>query len=104
MTAVVPSAFALAGSMLMALAIARPFRRAGARFATAPEPVGWPALVGASAGACDAAARTEIVVALATLQTPWSVAVLREAYEREADGAVRAAIAAALSSTQSLVT
>jgi hypothetical protein len=113
--AVVPAALALFGTALMAVAVFGRFRRpaeplllAPARPAPAlpPEPAaaGWPLLLGAQPGACDAAARIDLAEALGAVASPWSEAVLREAYEAESDGAVRAAIAAALSSTQSLVT
>ena len=112
MNVVIPASLALAGTGLMALAIFGPFRRSvepppvAATHAATPVPVaaGWPVLVGAAPAACDVPARIDIAEALGALASPWSEAVLCEAYESEADPAVRAAIAAALSSTQSLVT
>ncbi len=114
MNAVVPSALAVAGTALMAMAIFGPFRRetvdAGDETPSAAVPAppalnaNWPVLVEASAVACDAGARIDLADALGTLGTPWSESILRQAYESEPDPAVREAIAAALSSTQSLVT
>ncbi len=112
MNAVIPAALALAGTGLMAFAIFGPFRRPGEpqhraiapAAAFVPAATGWPMLVGAQPAACDVPARIDIAEALGALASPWSEAVLREAYEAEADPAVRSAIAAALSSTQSLVT
>jgi hypothetical protein len=115
--AVVPTALALAGTALMAVAIFGPFRRtastgeepaAPAAVAAgptlAPVTVAWPALVEASAIACDAQARIDLADALGALRSPWSESVLRQAHDSEPDPAVRAAIEAALSSTESLVT
>ena len=112
MNASVPTALALAGAALMAVAIFGPFQRAGADDAaeqTAPaaahtESTAWPQLVAASAVACDAAARIDLAEALGALQSAWSEKLLRQALEGEPDPSVRAAIAAALSSSQSLVT
>jgi hypothetical protein len=105
----VPTALALAGTALMALAIFGPFRRSARR--TAPEPVEtpaeaaqWPALVEASAVACDARARIDLADALGALQSGWAETILRQAYDTERDPTVRSAIASALSSSQSLVT
>jgi hypothetical protein len=109
----VPTALAVAGTALMAIAIFGPFRRpvhdqvptAPPAPASAPAPaVQWPALVEASATACDVPARIDLAEALGALRSPWSESVLRQAHDSEPDPAVRAAIEAALSSTQSLVT
>jgi hypothetical protein len=110
----VPTALALAGTALMAIAIFGPFRRpvrdpapSAPVVVPAPPPataVQWPALVEASATACDVPARIDLAEALGALRSPWSESVLRQAQGSEPDPAVRAAIEAALSSTQSLVT
>jgi hypothetical protein len=110
--AVVPAVLALSGTALMAVAVFGRFRRPAdlpsrlpiRAVPAAPAASGWPLLVGAQPGACDAEARIDLVDALRAVASPWSEAVLREAYEAETDPAVRGAIAAALSSTQSLVT
>ena len=111
MNAGVPTALALAGTALMAVAIFGPFRRPALdAHDSAPEPepapstAGWPALVEASAVDCDVPARIDLADALGALRSPWSESVLRQAHVSESDPAVRAAIEAALSSTQSLVT
>ncbi len=115
MNATVPAALALAGTALMALALFGPFRRSTAEpvEAAAPAPpavvpaaasAAWPALVEPSAAACDPQARIDLADALGALRSPWSESILRHAHDSEADPAVRAAIAAALSSSQSLVT
>lgn len=114
MNASVPTALALAGTALMALAIFGPFRRPvhdRAPDAVQPVPasqpapaVQWPALVEATATACDVPARIDLADALGALRSPWSESVLRQAHDSEPDPAVRAAIETALSSTQSLVT
>lgn len=101
MNASLPTAFALAGTALMGVAIFSPLRRSG-RDAVV-EPVGWPALVGVTDATCDAPARIDLVEALGALRSAWAVTVLRAAYESERDPAVRAAIVSALSSSQSLV-
>jgi hypothetical protein len=110
---------AVAGTALMAVAIFGPFRKpvdvesdAGAapvHTAIAangePDVAQWPALVEATAIACDAHARIDLADALGALQSSWAEAILRQAYETEPDPAVRSAIASALSSSsQSLVT
>ena len=65
----------------------------------------WPALVEATAVACDAHARIDLADALGALRSSWAETILRRAYETEPDPAVRSAIASALSSSsQSLVT
>lgn len=110
MNAAVPAALAVAGTALMAVAIFGPFRRSGAGADEAPSrngsgaAVAWPALVDASATACDVPARIDMAEALGTLQSAWAESILRKAYETEPDAAVRSAIANALSSSQSLVT
>jgi hypothetical protein len=109
--AVVPAALAVAGSALMAIAIFGPFRRtstdadevSGSRNGSSANAV-WPALVEASATACDVPARIDLVEALGTLNSAWAESILRKAYETESDAGVRSAIATALSSSQSLVT
>jgi len=114
----VPTALALAGTALMAVAIFGPFRRPALdAHDAAPDPVAreplaprapstaaWPALVEASAAGCDVSARIDLADALGALRSSWSESVLRQAHVSESDPAVRAAIEAALSSTQSLVT
>jgi hypothetical protein len=110
--ATVPTALAVAGTALMAVAIFGPFHRSSkddadptvsgsaARDATSP----WPALVEASAAGCDVPARIDLAEALGALQSAWSESILRQALESESDPGVRSAISAALSSSQSLVT
>jgi HEAT repeat protein len=108
--ATVPTALAVAGTALMAVAFFGPFRRSvpdadePATDAAQTATVQWPALVESSAVACDAQARIDLVDALGALQSEWAETILRKAYEGEPDPSVRAAIAAALSSSQSLVT
>ena len=118
MNATVPAALAVAGTVLMAVAIFGPFRRPvevdDAAEAAAPKTatVLWPALVEASAVACDVPARIDLADALGALQSAWSESILHQAYETEPDPGVRSAIEAALrhaqdgllSSSQSLVT
>jgi hypothetical protein len=110
--ATIPTALAVAGTALMAVAIFGPFHRtskdeaeehtsaSAANNVTAP----WPSLVEASAVACDVPARIDLAEGLGALQSAWSDAILRQALESESDPGVRAAIASALSSSQSLVT
>jgi hypothetical protein len=62
----------------------------------APETATWPALVDRRAAGCDAAARLDVVEALAAVRTAWSESVLRCALDDEPDAAVRDAVAAAL--------
>jgi hypothetical protein len=106
--AAVPAALAVAGTALMAVAIFGPFRRSGADDDASSSRAGadaaWPALVEASATACDVPARIDLAEALGTLHSEWAESILRKAYESEPDAAVRSAIATALSSSQSLVT
>ena len=111
MNATVPAALALAGTALMAVAFFGPFRRPPEDAddevqsgATNGATVLWPALVDASAVKCDVPARIDLAEALGALQSAWSETILRKAYETEPDPGVRSAIAAALSSSQSLVT
>jgi hypothetical protein len=99
------------GTALMAVAIFGPFHRTGsdadaddAPKATDSATKQWPALVEASAVACDVPARIDLAEALGALQSEWSESILRQALETESDPGVRLAIAAALSSSQSLVT
>jgi hypothetical protein len=107
-SATVPAALAVAGTALMALAFFGPFRRpaanADATDAVRTTTVLWPGLVEASAVTCDVPARIDLADALGALQSAWAETVLRKAYETEPDPGVRSAIAAALSSSQSLVT
>jgi hypothetical protein len=110
MNAGVPMALTVAGTALMAVAIFGPFRKPidlddEPAAATPVAPVQhWPALVEATAIACDAAARIDLADALGALRSAWAESILRQAYETEPDPAVRSAIASALSSSQSLVT
>ena len=119
MNAGVPAALAVAGTALMAVAFFGPFRRSSgdadevpATDLPRPVTVLWPALVEASAVACDVPARIDLADALGALQSAWAETVLRKAYEIEPDPGVRSALAAALrgagdkpsSSSQSLVT
>jgi hypothetical protein len=109
----VPAALAVAGTALMAVAFFGPFRRhpidadaeADVAHGTSHNgTVAWPALVEASASTIDVPARIDLADALGALQSAWSESILRKAYETESDPGVRAAIEAALSSSQSLVT
>lgn len=105
MSTVVPAAFAVAGTALMAMAFFGPFRRtveAGERRATrAPVATApWTALVEASATACDAPARIDLAEALGALQSSWAETILRTAFETEPDPDVRSAIATALQQAQ----
>lgn len=107
----IPIALAVAGTALMGVAFFGPFRRAQndgdetSPSAAAQQPAAqWPALVEASAAACDAQVRIDMADALGALQSPWSEEILRRAYETEDDPLVRSAIESALSSSQSLVT
>ena len=97
-----PTAFALAGTALMGVAIFSPIRRASREDAV--ESVDWPALVGVTDATCDARSRIDLIEALGALESVWAAKVLRAAYESEREPAVRSAIASALSSSQSLVT
>jgi hypothetical protein len=107
----IPAALAVAGTALMALAVFGPFHRSGNDHAvlsraTMPSAGGapWPALVEASAVACDVPARIDLADALGALGSRWAESILRQALETKPDPDVRSAIAAALSSSQSLVT
>jgi hypothetical protein len=109
--AVVPAALAVAGTALMGVAFFGPFRRHAGEADETPATdaprngtVLWPALVDASAVACDVPARIDLADALGALQSEWSETILRKAYAIEPDPGVRSAIATALSSSQSLVT
>ncbi len=111
MSAGLPAALAVAGTALMALAIFGPFHRTGNCAADLPSmrsgsngSAHWPALVEASAAGCDVPARIDLADALGALGSTWAESILRQALETEAEPAVRSAIAAALSSSQSLVT
>ncbi len=104
----VPTLLALAGTALMAVAIFVPFRSSRGDI-TVAEPERrphWPELVEPTATACDVSARLDLVDALASIDSPWAVAILDHARVDETDPAVSSAIAAALaaSSCQSLVT
>ena len=110
MNASVPTALAVAGTALMAVAIFGPFHRSAKDDADEPTPATngrasqWTTLVEPTAVACDVAARIDLVEALGTLQSPWAETILRQALETEPDPTVRSAIATALTSSQSLVT
>jgi hypothetical protein len=104
-----PTALALAGTALMAMAIFGPFRKPVMESDDVPAveslvATQWPALVEATAIACDARARIDLADALGALQSPWAEAILRQALESEADPDVRSAIATALAESPSLVT
>jgi hypothetical protein len=109
--ATVPAVLAAAGTALMAVAFFGPFRRPVSDAGEVPSTgtshaasVLWPALVEVSAVKCDVPARIDLADALGALQSAWAETILRKAYETEPDPGVRSAIAAALSSSQSLVT
>jgi hypothetical protein len=107
--AAVPAALAVAGTALMAVAIFGPFRRTSADSDDASSShaganASWPALVEASATACDVPARIDLAEALGALHSEWAESILKQAYETEPDAGVRSAISTALSSNQSLVT
>lgn len=105
-----PTALAVAGTALMAVAIFGPFRKPvepDEPSVMIPDPPAipqWPALVEATAIACDARARIDLADALGALQSPWAAAILQQAYETEGDPDVRSAIAKALALTHTLVT
>jgi hypothetical protein len=109
-----PTALAVAGTALMAVAIFGPFRKPVMETddvvpndaTPAVETIvsaQWPVLVEATALACDARARIDLADALGALQSPWAEAILRQAYETEADPDVRSAIASALAASRPLV-
>lgn len=120
MTMTLPTLLALVGAALLAIALLAPHKLPppSAYLAAPPEPTQisplvsaspaaprWPELVEPVATYCNAAARTELVDALALLRTPWALAILHQAREDETDAGVVAAIVSALgSSSQSLVT
>jgi hypothetical protein len=56
----------------------------------------WHLLVDPRAAACDAAARWELVDALAAVRAPWAEAILVRALDDESDPDVRNAVRAAL--------
>jgi hypothetical protein len=100
-----PMLLALLGTALMAVVIFVPSRvpaPATISFSPPASPCAiartpaWPALIDHRASGCDAAARLDLVEALASLRTPWSEAVLNGALDDEPDPAVRAAVVAAL--------
>lgn len=104
MTGGLPTALAVAGTALMAVAIFGPFRKpvdvddpADVTDTKASPAAQWPALVEATAIACDAHARIDLADALGALQSEWAESILRQAYETESDPDVRTAIASALS-------
>jgi hypothetical protein len=89
MSAGLPTVLALAGTALMAIAIFGPFRKPvdavdavagdaestpGSAFGTASADgaPAWPALVDATAVACDAHARIDLADALGTLRSAWA--------------------------------
>ena len=103
-----PMLLALLGTALMAVVIFVPSRVATpATISFSPPPCpsaiartpAWPTLIDRRASGCDAAARLDLIEALASLRTPWSEAVLHGALEDETDPAVRAAVVAALGVT-----
>ncbi len=104
-----PTALAVAGTALMAVAIFGPFRKPVMESDDAVAPVEtivsaqWPVLVEATAIACDARARIDLADALGALQSPWAESILRQAYETEGDPDVRTAIASALAKSRPLV-
>jgi hypothetical protein len=64
--------------------------------ANAPPVPTWHLLVDPRAAACDAAARWELVDALAAVRAPWAEAILVRALDDESDPDVRNAVRAAL--------
>ena len=66
--------------------------------AIAHEPA-WPALIDRRASGCDAAARMDLVKALAAVRTPWSEAILHRALDDEPDPTVHSAVVEALGAT-----
>ncbi len=115
MSVTVPTALALVGTTLAAIAafgpfrtkapVAKPFVVASPIVAAPPPPENppstapaWPTLIEPTAVACDARVRIELADALGGLQSPWSESVLREAQATETHATVRAAIETALRS------
>ncbi len=102
MSVSLPILLALAGTVLMAIAIFGPFRAGPAERAEPdaserdPAVPHWPELVEPSATMCDVDARLDLIDALASLASPWALDVLHHAHDEEPDPAVRAAIDAAL--------
>ncbi|MFN2459860.1 MAG: hypothetical protein ABR591_04095 [Candidatus Velthaea sp.] len=106
MTAQLPALLALVGAALMALAVLAPAKAVSvadpAPAASLPlleaqrEPQ-WPLLIDPSAAGCGAAARADIVAALAALREPWARVILERAHAEEPDPAVRSALGHALS-------
>jgi hypothetical protein len=89
----VPTALAVVGTTLAAIAAFGPFR-------TKPKPAAhatWPTLIEPTAIACDPLVRIDLAEALGRLQSPWSESILRQAHATEPDPTVRAAIASLLS-------
>ncbi len=100
----VPTLLALAGTALMAVAIFVPIRsaigdRKLTKVADRADRPHWPELVEPSAAYCDAAARVDLVDALASIGSPWAENVLRQASGEETDPLVLAAIESALSAS-----
>lgn len=81
-----PLLLAAAGSALLGVAASIPRGRTD-------RPPRWPARVDPRARAADPAVRLAMAAALAALETPWSLAVLRGALAEETDPGVRAALA-----------
>lgn len=110
MNASVPTVLAVAGTVLMAVAIFGPFHRSAKDDADDQTPAKngkiaqWTTLVEPSAVALDIPARIDLAEGLGALQSVWAETILRQASETESDPTVRSAIATALSSSQSLVT
>lgn len=108
MSAQLPTLLALAGVVLLAIAIFAPRRlpvrverpsEATAAPAAASRPEGvpqWPQLVEPSAADCNATTRLDLVDALIALDSPWAREILLQALTDETDRGVRERISAAL--------
>jgi hypothetical protein len=88
----VPTALALVGTTLAAIAAFGPFRTKPKAVAQAT----WPTLIEPTAVACEPLVRIDLAEALGRLQSPWSEAILRQAHANEPDPTVRAVIASLL--------
>ncbi len=92
MTVGVPTALAVVGTTLAAIAAFGPFRTKPKLAVQAT----WPTLIEPTAIACDPLVRIDLAEALGRLQSPWSESILRQAHATEPDPTVRAAIASLL--------
>ena len=104
MTVSLPTLLAVAGTVLMAVAIFVPIRASlssSSPAAPRDDAPAWPELVEPTATDCDAHARLDLVDALASLRSPWAIGVLVRARDQETDPTVAAAIDAAIDAVTS---